>query len=93
MSSRKKKPLSPPVEAPKRLVIEHTDGPLKGFFRICGLIMGQPRAALLGPFSIGAEAHVVQFASLIRVYPKWVHYREIINTPTGKFNDFHPAQV
>jgi len=94
MSSRKKI-LEFPLVAPKdkRLVIEHTEGPLKGLFRICGIISDKPVTALQGPLSVGAEAHIIQFASLIRVHPRWAHYRELIETPTGKFSDFHPLQV
>ena len=87
MSGPKKKEPTPPElppprnsseisEAPRRLVIEHTDGPLTGLFRIVGFLAGTIHPVLSGPMSIGGESHLIQSAVLVKIYPKWYHYRE-----------------
>lgn len=64
-------------DKPRRLVIEHTDGPLTGLLRIVGLCAGLPIPILSGPMSIaGDESHLVQSAVLVKIHHKWYHYRE-----------------
>lgn len=63
-------------EQPRRLVIEHTDGPLNGLLRIVGLCAGKIPQVLSGPMSIAGESHLVQSAVLVKIHPKWYHYRE-----------------
>ena len=86
-----------PIREPKRLVIEHTDGPLKGLFRIVGLTPEPPPSGIHGPLSIGGEEHIIEFASLIKVHPRWCHYRELFKPSLERFNeplkDFHPDQI
>ena len=64
-------------DQPRRLVIEHTDGPLTGLFRIVGFLAGMIHPVLSGPMSItGDEADLIQSAVLVKIHPKWYHYRE-----------------
>lgn len=75
---------------PKRLVLEHTSGPLKGIHQIFTLAEAYP-PHLNGPFSVDGEK-IVEFASLIKVNPGWVHYRETFSQShlAGRLDDFMP---
>ena len=85
------------LEKEKRLVLEHTDGPLKGLFRIISVLAQEPPSGIYGPLSIGGESHIVEFASLIEVHPRWCHYRELFKPALEHFNEplknNHPNQV
>ena len=77
----------------KRVVVQYTSGPLKDLYRIVG------RATEVLPFLSAANGIDLEFASLIKVCPRLVLYREPLNNSvlTGHFNeplkDFNPAQV
>lgn len=77
----------------KRVVVQYTSGPLKGIYRIVG------RTTEVLPFLSAANGLDIEFASLIKVCPRFVLYREPLNNSvlTGHFNeplkDFNPAQV
>ena len=88
-------PALPEVKSHKKLVLEHTQGSLKGIFRIFGCSdVGYPTE--LPPMHIGNDAEVgrnpIEFASLIAVRPRWVHYREVFDRSgvAGRLDDFHP---
>lgn len=76
----------------KRLVLEYTQGRMKGIHQILG-VTGEWPDRIQGPFQVSPDAQVVEFASLIRVTTRTVFYREIMSLPTGKLNDFHPEQT
>lgn len=96
-----KGPFGPLPETAKRVVIQHTCGPMKGLFRIFGTVIGNPAPALPGPSTIGDDGHIIQGASLILVKPRYVLYREFADFTQikGKFGggmpekNFHPDQV
>ena len=78
----------------KRVVLQYTSGPLKDIFRIVG------RTTEVLPFLSHLNDRIdIEFASLIKVCPRWILYREPLNNSvlTGHFNEplkgFDPAQV
>lgn len=95
--------------ATKRIVLEHTRGHLNGLYRIIGLAAYDDYPPhIQGPCQITCgdyvDDHVIEFASLIRVFPRWCHYREVVDksrltgrlgdyTPGGRVGDLDPAQV
>ena len=70
---------------------------MKGIFRIIMLTAedGFYPPELHGPvqFSDDPEEPPVEFASLIKVQPRWVHYREVTDSAlvTGRLGDYMPA--
>lgn len=83
----------------RRVVLEHTQGPHKGLTQILGnaeeLTMGnRPLPEFLPAMSVLGRD--VEFASLIRVTPRMVIYREVFPAPKGRFGQtmtsFHPEQ-
>lgn len=90
------RPLLPPVEASgRKLVLEYTSGPLKGLFRIFGTAEGSNYPRFLeGPFVLAEnETSPVMFASLIKVTPRAVYYREVVDRSgmSGRLDDFFPG--
>lgn len=75
----------------KRLVLTYTSGRLKGISQIVGLAPDQPLEAVPGPFAV-ENGQVVDFASLIRITPRIVEYREVMPLVKGKLGEFHPEQ-
>ena len=89
----------------KRLVVEHTKGKLKGIYRICGRTDGDVPSHIPGPVQLSADPEdILEFASLISVKPRHIHYREVWDRaelagrlgdymPGGRVGDFDPKQV
>ena len=71
---------------PKRIVVIHAGGLWQ--------IVGTSPPPYPGYFEFLAHGGlVVRPASLIQVHPRYVLYREIVPTPTRRFDDFHPEQL
>lgn len=78
------------MSSPKRQVLEYTTGYMKGMFQIVGLTSAE-LPHLAGPFQVG-NGPIVEFASLIRVRERWIHYREVPDKSTlGRFGDVFPT--
>ncbi len=75
----------------KRQVLEYTTGYMKGMFQIVGLTSAE-LPHLAGPFQVG-NGPVVDFASLIRVRERWIHYREVLDkgSLSGRLGDYFPG--
>ena len=77
--------------AQKRVVIEHTAGPMKGTFQVIGVLAdGQEPPTFLGFQNV--EPGRGEGASLIKVTPRAAYYRELWMNPTGRLGSFNPAQ-
>jgi len=79
----------------KRVVFLHTQGSHAGLHQIIGTVEDTAYPPCLeGPFQVGSRQ--VAFASLIRITPHTVLYREVMK-PTGRFGEpaptFHPSQI
>ena len=90
--------LPPLVSSPddKRIVFQHTRGPLAGLYRIMGVCSEfnlKPDEALPSSaegFEVAGT--VIEFASLVRDTGRWALYRELL--PFGKpQKTFHEGQV
>lgn len=88
---------------PKRIILEYVNGDWAGMFQIIGLIADAPPSHITGPFQVG-DGPIIEFASLIRVGYKFVHYREVVDRskfagrlgdymPGNRTGDFDPNQV
>lgn len=94
-------PLMPWTPTCKRVVIEHTQGPLAGIYMILGTSDGLPKTKAQYPDYLPLKfpdptTGTVRpgGASLITVKPRWIHYRETWGEANkGKLNEFHPDQV
>ena len=83
--------MSDPIVS-KRLVLQHTQGPFKGLEQIVGIAEDVPEfLAQLVVFE-----RLVDFASLVKVAPRFVLYREVAPKPRGRFGQvmegFDPNQ-
>lgn len=82
----------------KRIVFQHTVGPLRGLLRIVGTTdqlpnQGNPLPDFLPAVEISTPHKRVAPASLIQVRSKVVIYRELGKLPTkGRLGEFHPDQ-
>lgn len=77
----------------KRLVLEYVrDSEFKGLFQIIGRVQGEPPDHIPGPFQV-TEGMVVEFASLIKVSPRAVYYREVYDKTqfAGRLGDYMPG--
>ena len=75
---------SAPTE--KRVVVIHS----------CGLwqILGTSPPPYPSFFQFSSRNGLItRPASLLQVHPRYVLYREIVEPPSGHFNDFHPQQT
>ena len=77
-------PFPPVVSSPddKRIVFQHTQGPLAGLYRIMGVCseFGLKPDEALPSAAEGFEVAgtVIEFASLVRDTGRWALYRELI---------------
>lgn len=89
----------PATHTRRKVVLERTQGASKGTFQI----LGQCDVLMIGRttfpdflLDIDTELPRVEFASLIKVTPSSVYYREAFPRPKGKFgqqmDSFHPEQ-
>lgn len=84
----------------QRAVLEYTQGDEAGMHMILGqldlLTLGnRPLPEYLTSIASDTLPRRVEFASLIKVTPSYVLYREAFQTPTGKLGQpmsFHPEQ-
>lgn len=68
----------------KRVVFEPTQGPRKGLPHILGTLEDETQPPeFLNGFHEGGRR--IEFASLIKVTPRFVLYREVSPKPTGRF--------
>lgn len=82
-----------PTPTTRRLVLEYVNGDWAGVHQIFGLYAGTPPGYIHGPFQVGGESPVIEFASLVRVGHRFAHYREVFDrsTLTGRFDDYMPG--
>lgn len=79
----------------KRIVLHHATGPLAGLRQILGTIEGTRVQVMnsLRPSIQYGPRNALKTANHAKTHERYVEYREWAQAPTGRLNDFNPAQV
>ena len=80
----------------KRVIFLETQGPRKGLHHILGADTFEGGKVPETATGFVVRAREIEFASLVKVTPRAVWYREAFPRPTGRFgqtmDSFHPEQ-